>query len=111
MARSLTGHDRDGHYARFGANNVLQPVSVDYAVCSERFAATCGSPRSSATVILSVGCSAEVGHWSAPGAAPPLEIDRSLDPRASGSSGAGWSSVLDATLVADNDGAGNMTPG
>jgi RHS repeat-associated protein len=44
-------------------------------------------------------------------AGPPLRIDRtynSLDPRTSGAFGAGWSSVLDAAVIPDNDGSGNV---
>jgi RHS repeat-associated protein len=44
-------------------------------------------------------------------AGPPLEIQRtynSLDPRATGAFGAGWSSVLDTALQPDGDGSGNV---
>lgn len=42
---------------------------------------------------------------------PPLQINRtynSADPRTTGGFGAGWSSQLDASVVADNDGSGNV---
>jgi len=44
-------------------------------------------------------------------AGPPLEIERtynSLNPRASGAFGAGWSSVPDTAVAPDNDGTGNV---
>jgi RHS repeat-associated protein len=44
-------------------------------------------------------------------AGPPLQIDRtydSLDPRAGGAFGAGWSSLLDTAVIPDNDGSGNV---
>jgi RHS repeat-associated protein len=44
-------------------------------------------------------------------AGPPLRIQRtynSLDPRATGAFGAGWSSLIDAALRPDGDGSGNV---
>jgi RHS repeat-associated protein len=94
-----------------GASTTIGPVSITPEVPQPGIASDLGGSSGQAFDPESGNFTTGATDASIAVAGPSLQIDRtynSLDPRASDSFGAGWSSVLDAGVTPDSDGSGNV---
>ncbi len=94
-----------------GASTTIGPISITPEVPQPAITSGLGGASGQPFDPQSGDFTTNATDAAVSGAGPPLEIDRSynsVDPRASGAFGAGWSSVLDASVLPDNDGSGNM---
>jgi RHS repeat-associated protein len=94
-----------------GASTTIGPVTITPEVPQPAITSSLGGPGGQAFDPQSGNFTTSATDAAVGGAGPPLAIDRtynSLDPRASGAFGAGWSSNLDAQVIPDNDGTGNI---
>jgi RHS repeat-associated protein len=94
-----------------GTSTTVGPVSITPEVPQPAITSGLGSASGQAFDPQSGDFTTNATDAAVSGTGPPLEIDRaynSVDPRSAGAFGAGWSSVLDASVLPDSDGSGNM---
>jgi RHS repeat-associated protein len=94
-----------------GASTTIGPVTITPEVPQPAITSSLGGSDGQAFDPQSGNFTTAATDAAVGGAGPPLEIDRtynSLDSRASGAFGAGWSSNLDAAVIPDNDGTGDV---
>src|SRR5450756_919372 len=95
-----------------GAPNTISGLSYEAKVAQPGITAGLGATSGQAYDPLSGNYTTSATDAAVKTAGMPLEIARtynSLDPRTSNAFGAGWSSVIDMSLRADNDATGNST--
>jgi RHS repeat-associated protein len=94
-----------------GVSTTVGPVSITPEVPQPAITSGLGGSSGQAFDPQSGNFTTSAADAAVAVAGPPLAIDRtynSLDPRAAGAFGAGWSSELDAAVIPDNDGSGNV---
>jgi RHS repeat-associated protein len=94
-----------------GASTTIGPISITPEVPQPAMTSNLGGSSGQAFDPQSGDFTTSATDAAVAVAGPPLEISRtynSLDPRASGAFGAGWSSVLDTAVIPDNDGSGSV---
>ena len=94
-----------------GSSTTIGPVSITPEVPQPGITSDLGGSSGQAFDPESGNFTTSATDASVAVPGPPLQIDRtynSLDPRATDSFGAGWSSVLDTAVTPDGDGSGNV---
>lgn len=94
-----------------GASTTIGPISITPEVPQPAITSSLGGSSGQPFDPQSGDFTTNATDAAVAGAGPPLEIDRSynsVDPRAIGAFGAGWSSALDTSVLPDSDGSGNM---
>jgi large repetitive protein len=95
-----------------GTANTISGISYEAKVAQPGITAGLGGTSGQAYDPLSGNYTTGATDAAVATAGMPLKIARtynSMDPRTSNAFGAGWSSVIDMSLRADNDGTGNST--